>query len=197
MSVSSDETVPPLGLDSGYGRKSSAAREADSTKLSDEMFVSLVKSREAVLYRMAFMYVRNEHDALAMVSETVCKAYSSKNKLRDPALFHTWMTRILINVCLNHIKRNKRVLLATEDFLDQLADHRAGLEHKERHVVLSKAISCMRPEYKTVLLLRYYQQLSVKDTATVMGRRANTVKTLTRRALTELKDMIGKDIRYE
>ena len=127
----------------------------------------------------------------------VCKAYGSKHKLRDPALFHTWMTRILINVCLNHIKRNKRVLAATEDFLDEQVDYHAGLEHKERQVLLSEAISRMRPEYKTVVLLRYYQQLSVKDTAAVMGRRENTVKTLTRRALMELKDMIGEDIRYE
>jgi RNA polymerase sigma-70 factor (ECF subfamily) len=197
MSVSSDETVPPLGLDSGYGRKSSATHEADRTKLSDEMFVSLVKSREAVLYRMAFMYVRNEHDALAMVSETICRAYSSKHKLRDSALFHTWMTRILINVCLNHIKRNRRVLAATGDFLDEQADYHAGLEHQERQVLLREAISRMRPEYKTVLLLRYYQQLSVRDTAAVMGRRENTVKTLTRRALMELKDTIGEDSRYE
>jgi RNA polymerase sigma-70 factor (ECF subfamily) len=197
MSVSSDETVPPLNLNSKCVRRPSATHEADSTNLSDEMFVSLVKGREALLYRMAFMYVRNEHDALAMVSETVCKAYSSKHKLRDPALFHTWMTRILINVCLNHIKRKKRVLLATEDFLDEQADNHARLEHKERQVLLSEAISRMRPEYKTVVLLRYYQQLSVKDTAAVMRRRENTVKTLTRRALMELKDMIGEDSRYE
>ena len=126
MAVSIGKTVPPLELDSECGWRSSPAREADGTKLSDEMFVSLVKSREALLYRMAFMYVRNEHDALAMVSETIYKAYSSKHKLRDPALFHTWMTRILINVCLNHIKRNKRVLTATEDFPDEQADCHAG-----------------------------------------------------------------------
>jgi RNA polymerase sigma-70 factor, ECF subfamily len=197
MAVSSGGTVLPLDLDSESGRRPSAAHEADRTKLSDEMFVSLVKSREAVLYRMAFMYVRNEHDALAMVSETICKAYSSKHKLRDSAVFHTWMTRILINVCLNHIKHNKRVFAATDDFLDEQAGYHAELEHKERQVLLGEAISRMRPEYKTVLLLRYYQQLSVKDTAAVMGRRENTVKTLTRRALTELKDMIGEDIRYE
>ena len=197
MAVSIGKTVPPLDLDSESGWRSSPAHEADRTKLSDEMFVSLVKSREAVLYRMAFMYVRNEQDALAMVSETICKAYGSKHKLRDSALFHTWLTRILINVCLNHIKRNKRVLAATGDFLDEQAGYHTGLEHKERQVLLSEAISRMRPEYKTVVLLRYYQQLSVKDTAAVMGRRENTVKTLTRRALMELKDMIGEDSRYE
>jgi RNA polymerase sigma-70 factor (ECF subfamily) len=197
MAVSIGKTVPPLDLDSESGWRSSPALEADGTELSDEMFVSLVKSREALLYRMAFMYVRNEHDALAMVSEAICKAYSSKHKLRDSALFHTWLTRILINVCLNHIKRNKRVLLATEDFLDEHAGYHTGLEHKERQVLLSEAISRMRPEYKTVVLLRYYQQLSVKDTAAVMRRRENTVKTLTRRALIELKDMIGEDSRYE
>lgn len=197
MAVHSGGSVLPLDLDSESGLKPSAASEADRTELSDETFVSLVRSREASLYRMAFMYVRNEHDALAMVSETICKAYTNKHKLRDSALFHTWMTRILINVCLNHIKRNKRVFAATEDFLDEHAGYHAALEQKERQMLLSEAISRMRLEYKTVLLLRYYQQLSVKDTAAVMGRRENTVKTLTRRALAELKDMIGEDICYE
>jgi RNA polymerase sigma-70 factor (ECF subfamily) len=197
MAVSNGGTALPLDLDDESGRKSAVTHGADRAELSDEMFVSLVKSRETMLYRMAFMYVRNEHDALAMVSETVYRAFVNKRRLRDPALFHTWITRILINVCLNHIKRNKRVLVATEDFFDGQAGHHAGLDHKERQVLLSEAISRLRPEYRTVLLLRYYQQLSVKDAAAVMGRRENTVKTLTRRALAELKDMIGEDIFYE
>jgi hypothetical protein len=57
MAVNSGGTVLPLDLDSESGRKPSAAHEADGTRLS-EMFVSLVKSREAVFYRMAFMYTQ-------------------------------------------------------------------------------------------------------------------------------------------
>ena len=172
-----------------------ATPEASDTQISDELFVDLIKGYETRLYRIAFMYFRNEHDALEMVSETVFRAYKNKRQLKTSGYFRTWVTRILINTCLNCIKRRKLTCSADERFLETTG----GAPHgdAELSIILSEGISRLKPEYKTVLLLRFYQEMSVKETAAVMGKQENTVKTITRRALIELKNLIGEDILHE
>ncbi len=167
-----------------------------SASISDETFISLLKGYETILYKMAFIYVRNEHDALEMVSETVYKGYKNKKSLKDENLFCTWITKILINTCINYLKRNKR-LTHLEKILDK--DEAVGLPQDlpENTILLDEALSCLKPQYKTVLLLRFYQDFSIKQTSKVMGVPENTVKTYTRRALTELKKLIKEDDFYE
>ena len=164
--------------------------------VTDSEFVSLFHSYENVLYRMAFMYLRNESDALEAVSETVYKAYRDRDSLKASEHFHTWITRVLINTCLNQIKRNKRAQSASEDFLNCNSAYYVTDEVEQRFLI-DAAVASLKPEYKTVVLLRFYQDMSIKDTAAVMGKGENTVKTMTRRALGELKRILGKDISYE
>ncbi|MFP3153077.1 sigma-70 family RNA polymerase sigma factor [Lachnospiraceae bacterium ZAX-1] len=164
--------------------------------ISDDQFVNLLHGYEATLYRMAFLYTRNEHDALEAVSETVYKAYKGKNSLKTVDYFHTWITRVLINTCLNQIKGSKLTQGATEDFLDNVCVHSKS-DEVEWQILLTEAIKNLKPDYKTVILLRFYQELSIKETAKIMGKGENTVKTLTRRALQELKTTIGEDVFYE
>ena len=66
-------------------------------KIDKAVFIELFHQREEVLYRIAYMYVKNEDDALDIVNEAVCKAYSSVKRLKEPKYFNTWITRILIN----------------------------------------------------------------------------------------------------
>ena len=60
-------------------------------------FGTLVEREQEYLYRMAFLYVRQEQDALDVVQESILKAYKSLKTLREPEYFRTWLTKILIN----------------------------------------------------------------------------------------------------
>jgi len=162
-----------------------------SQMITDDEFVSLVSKQQEPLYRIAFHYLGNEHDALEMVSETVYKAYRSRKTLKDRKLFNTWITRILINSCLNQIKRNRKTVLLDDDTLESFEDN--NCISIEDSVSVDRALSLLRDEYRTVLLLRYYQGLSIKEAASVLNIPENTVKTHTDRALRQLRKILKED----
>ena len=60
------------------------------------------------LYRTALLYLGGEAAALDAVDEAVYRAFLSHRKLRRPEHFNTWVTRILINVCNDELRRRKR-----------------------------------------------------------------------------------------
>ena len=64
---------------------------------SKDSFAELIFLNKEYLYKTAFLYVKNEVDALEIYSETVYKAYISIHKLKNPNFFKTWITKILIN----------------------------------------------------------------------------------------------------
>ena len=64
---------------------------------SDKAFEELINIYKEYLYKMSFLYVKNEHDALDIYQETVYKAYINIRKLKNSRFFKTWITKILIN----------------------------------------------------------------------------------------------------
>ena len=61
-------------------------------------FGTLIQQELEYLYRMAFLYVRNEADALDVVQESILKAYKGLRSLREPEYFRTWLTKITIDL---------------------------------------------------------------------------------------------------
>ena len=66
------------------------------------------------LYRVAASYLRGESDRLDAVAEAIARAWEKRRTLRDEALFTTWLTRILIRVCVDMQRRQKRMILTDE-----------------------------------------------------------------------------------
>jgi len=82
--------------------------------MDEKAFEDLVKKEKEKLYRIAFLYVKNENDALDIVQETIYKAFTSIETLREVKYFSTWITRILINNALDFLKKQKKILLSDE-----------------------------------------------------------------------------------
>ena len=81
---------------------------------SVEAYGILIEKQKEYLYRMAYLYAGNEDAALEIVQETVLRAFRSIRKLREPGLFRSWITRILINVSKDYYKREMRYEAAAE-----------------------------------------------------------------------------------
>ena len=73
----------------------------------EKQFIEMLERDKAQFYRMAYSYMRNEHDALDVVQESVCKAYEHLSDLREIKYMKTWFTRILINTSRGMLKHNK------------------------------------------------------------------------------------------
>ena len=154
-------------------------------KGDDKAFLKLIEPEKAKLYRMAFMYVKEESDALDVVQETIYKAYVAIDKVKEASYFSTWLTRILINAALDFIKMKNKVIPLEQDSVERIeAAEKLKIEDR---LDLQNAIEQLEEKYKTVILLRYYQDLSVKQIAELLEYPEGTVKTNLHRAVNKLR----------
>lgn len=152
-------------------------------------FCTLIEQKRDNLYRIAFMYVKNQEDALDIVHEAVYKAYISLGKLKDITYFNTWITRIVINCSLNHIKRNKRIL----NFAEFSFGAASKEENREEIMDLYEAVDSLKGKYKTVIILKYFEDLTINSIAEVMDCPENTVKTYLHKALKLLRIQLKEE----
>lgn len=154
-------------------------------KGNDQAFLTLIDQEKEKLYRIAFTYVKNETDALDIVQETIYKAYTSISSLKEPAYFSTWLTRILINSSLDFIRKNNKLIPIEQESLERIESHQTAFS--EDKLDLLNAIDQLEEKYKTAVLLRFYQDLSVKQIAKILECPEGTVKTNLHRAINKLR----------
>jgi RNA polymerase sigma-70 factor (ECF subfamily) len=153
-------------------------------KGDDNAFYELLNEQKSQLYKTAFAYVKNKEEALDIVSDTVYKAYISIKNLKEPSFFNTWLTRILINTSLDCINKNSRVVSFEENIRP---DTMTILKDNEQLIDLKVAVDKLQGEYKTIVILKYFQDMTLKEIANILQSPLGTVKTKLHRALGELR----------
>ncbi len=149
----------------------------------------LIDEQRDKLYRIAYLYVKNENDAIDIFQETTYKAFKSIHNLKEPDFFHTWLTKILINTSLDFIKRNQKVI-PFENVEDYAKTEGTPLEAR---MDLMAAIDKLSATYKTVIILRFYKDFTVKQIAEILDCPEGTVKTYLHRATNQLKKELKEE----
>jgi len=153
-------------------------------KQDEAAFEQLILLHSEQLYRTAYVYVKNEQDALDVVQETVYKAFISIGQVKEPKYFVTWLTKILIRNCYRVLKQQT----AMTDLSEQVPVKESS---REEHLDLIDALSHLRKEYRDVLVLFYFHDVPMKESASFIGITLNTVKTYLKRGREELKVQLG------
>jgi len=149
-------------------------------------YATRIEPLQGRLYRMAYLYLHNEHGALEAVDEAVYQGLRSAKKLRQPEFFDTWLTRIVINTCKKELRRSKRV--QPMDILPEEA-----IEAYDA-LPLKEAIRCLPPELKDIIILRYYADFTLVQTAEMLAIPQGTAATRQRRALALLKLELTEEV---
>src|SRR5699024_7735129 len=116
----------------------------------------------------------------------VYQGFLHYKKLRQPEYFDTWLTRILINACNAELRRRKREL-AVAELPETAAEAFDALPLRE-------AIARLPKELRAVIVLRYFQGLTLAETAQALGLPPGTVSTRQRRALSLLKLHLTEEV---
>lgn len=153
-------------------------------------FTDLVMEKKASLYRIAYSYTRNKEDAFDIVSDAIYKAFVSIEKLNEPSQFYTWLTRILINCAYNHIKKSNRTVLTDKDMRPETGE----TTDQDALIDLYNAIETLDERDKTVIILKYLEDMTIEQVANVMQLPVGTVKTSLNRALKELRFELKEDV---
>jgi RNA polymerase sigma-70 factor, ECF subfamily len=158
----------------------------------EKAFEYLMDINKDGLYRTAFAYVKNEQDALDILQETVYKAYTSINKLMEPKYFKTWLTRILINNAISFINKSKKIEYLT-DVIPNDSNCNTGNLIDEKLDILS-SIEKLDNKHKTVIVLKYFQDLTITEISEVLDCPSGTIKTYLNKALTQLRLFMKEEI---
>lgn len=144
----------------------------------------LLKEEKDKLYKMAFIYMKNEHDALEVFQQTVLEVIESIHQLRNPAYFSTWATRICINVSLKELRNNKKIVTMEDYSIPYVVEVSGSIEEK---LDLAAVLYELDDKYRSVLVLRFYHDYTVSQIADILECPEGTVKTNLHRGLALLK----------
>jgi RNA polymerase sigma-70 factor, ECF subfamily len=150
-------------------------------------FEQLVARHRDKIFARAFSMLRNEDDAIDLSQEAWVKGWQRLNQFQGEASFATWMTRIVINLCLDQLRKQKRVKNESIDQMDEDSggverqlpivnpNPTEGLERGELRQRIDKALAQLSYEHRTVLILHEFEELEYKLIAKKMGCSIGTV----------------------
>ena len=139
-------------------------------------------------YRLAYSYTRTQEDALDVVQESAYKAIRDCNKVENPNYISTRIYRIVVNTCIDLLRKRQK----NESIVGKL-DEDVSYEDSYSNPDLKAALEQLDESEKTVIVLRYFEDLKLDDIARITDSNLNTVKARLYRGLKKLKDkMEGK-----
>lgn len=141
-------------------------------------------------YRLAFSYVKNKENALDIIQDAIVKALRSIDGLQEAKYMKTWFYRILVNTAIDFIRKHQRVSIMPDEILDT---HLPPSENNVRDFDLQEAVDQLSPTYKTIILLRFFEDMKIEEIAEITGDNVNTVKTRLYAALRKLRVEMGEE----
>jgi len=135
-------------------------------------------------YRLAYSYVKNPDDALDVIQESICKAIQGAHGLKSPEFIKTWYCRIVVNTALDLLRKQKKLVLADDEAFEAL---HAVVDDPMEDYDLHQALDRLPGHYRTVVVLRYFEDLTLDDIAEVTGLPLSTVKTRLYKSLKMLR----------
>ncbi len=163
-----------------------------------QAFEQLVMEYQTKIYTLCYRYMGNEDDAYDMAQEAFIKAYRSLDSFKGKSSFGTWLYRVATNICLDELRRRKRRVTTVsmhepletldseleKEFADVRPTVEALYEQKELSLYIQTVLDNMKPEHKTVIILRDMMGLSYEEISEVLSCSSGTVKSRLSRART-------------
>lgn len=150
-----------------------------------ESIKTLIRGVEDKLYKAAFIYVKNEEDALDCVHDGIIKAIKSIKTLKNSEYFNTWITKIVINTSKDFLKRkNKTVVMDINDLSNKLSYNDEKLERDDD---LFEALDKLSDTEREILILKYVHGESIKEISKRKILPEGTVKSKINRSLKKLR----------
>src|SRR5215467_16266812 len=150
-------------------------------------FEELVARHRDKIYARAYSMMRSEEEAVDLSQEAWVKGWQRLRQFQGESTFATWMTRIVINLCLDQLRKHQRQRAESIEALDEesggverqmpvvTVNPTAGLERSELRARIDKALAQLSHEHRTALVLHEFEEMEYKQIAKTMGCSIGTV----------------------
>lgn len=153
-------------------------------------FYQSIMEHQDTLISIAYSYLRNRHDALEAVQEMTCRAWVKHSTLKDKKAFKAWIIRILIYVCIDEQRRRKRAVLLPDEELEKATREHVFEGFNHDRLVIWSLLKKVKPKYRHVLLLKYYNDMTLSEIAAILRKPEGTVKTWQHKGLEQLRKLM-------
>jgi len=169
----------------------------------------LVEKYQEQIFRICIGYIHNEDDANDLTQETFIKAFNNLSSFKFKSSFSTWVYRIAVNICLNHLRKRKvNILDRIENSLDSLTSKTTMrvtdysnpeeiLITEEHRKVIFNEIDKLSDKQKTAFILSKYDELPQKEIAKIMQITEGAVESLIQRAKNNLQKRLSKVLKQD
>ena len=168
-------------------------------------FAEIVELYKDKLFHLAYRMLSNRHEAEDVVQETFLRVFRNMEKYDPNQKFSTWIYRIATNLCIDRLRRKKPSFSLDAEINDQEgSDGYAMLPSDDRtpeteallsetQTLIREAIDNLPVKYKSVMVLRYLQDLSLQEISDVTGMPVTTIKTRVHRG----RDFLRKKLEFK
>src|SRR3989441_6029575 len=154
-------------------------------------FDELMIRYERQIYRVCYRFVENRDDAMDLAQEVFIKAFEHLATFRRESSLKTWLYRIAMNHCINHVKKNSHEFVEVSETIGTVgASAQSQLEDREQREHFRRLVKQLPPKQKAILELRINEQLSYEEIAKISGRSISTIKASVFFALEKLRKLV-------
>ena len=167
-------------------------------------FRTLVERHRTMVYRVAFQYCGNHHDADDIAQDVFLKVFRSLASFRQDAQFTSWLYRIAMNACIDHARRTAPLSAAasmddeTVNAVDAFADAAPGPEDRayggELGHVLRTEIERLPPRQRLIFTMRHFEGLKLSEIADALDLAEGTVKRQLHAAVQRLRGALRSSL---
>lgn len=182
-------------------RLSDEALMAELREGRDAALSELVRRYEQDIFRFCLHYLKEVETAKELAQETFIRVYSSSGRFDVDRKFKPWMLCIARNLCLNELKRKKTVSMETlEEYASSARDESGDLFRfsgdgpdevlmaQERREALKQFLDDLNEDARELVTLRFFERMSAKEIADVVGSTEGAVRTRLHRLLISLRE---------
>ena len=162
----------------------------------DKAFVEIIRDYKDGLILYLNGFVNNILTAEELTEDVFFKLVTKKPRFNEKSSFKTWLYTIGRNTAVEYLRRNSKQKEVSAEEIREIEDERLSLEQsyikQERLLLIHRTLEKLKPEYKQVLWLVYFEDFSQKETAKIMKKSVHSVETLVYRARLALKAELEK-----
>ena len=166
-----------------------------------DAFSQLIERYQQMVRRIALGMVAHEEIARELAQEALLQAYLSLDHLRDISRFKSWLYGIVLNICRSYIRDQKVNPYSLEAMMggmyrdmlyypSPVIDPEEIAEQRELHTIVLQAVQELSPKDRAATLLFYYEQLSMREIAAILGVSITAVKGRLYRAREQLRERL-------
>lgn len=169
-----------------------------------ELFEEIIARYETKVFGVIYYMMRNKNEVEDIAQEVFIKVFKNLRKFKGDSSLYTWIYKITVNLCLDELKKRKKVVYLDEkvevndsELEIQLSsnekDQAKLYEEKELKECMQKCIRKLPEKQRIMLILRDIQGLPYEEISRITGIKLGTVKSQINRARLKLKDLIEKE----